>query len=445
MFNPGRLDSLLAIEERGKSALTLKLSEDLVRGNSLCINIESYKDFPTSNNRIHFYKLFITRIVEELVYYLMVNKGALRKLSKEDKKILSVFIKYYYRAIIGEETRRRVDFLTKVYTKQIWKKLYNQFLNKPLNMVLSGASNVLSDTIRKSFALPAIDTTEVFRSYLPEATIIEGETQLESLVNSSESSLFEILRRLSELTKKIGIKSIALFLDRIDEYDPIDSDVNKICAFVEDLGSDINLLQIPNIGTCIVLWDRVFEKLKSSSRVRFDKFGEINTNWNNEDLRRILDKRLSYYRGKSVASSTIFSRLDEIIDLSNCRPRDAIAICNEIFKEHDQNNIDSTILSDSDYANAFRHHVRNFSYQTYCCSLPLKPDLLVQIRRLSANGKVAFTYEELRASMRASPQLTSRAVNLMVKSYGLVRESHPRNYEVTDRKLSYAISNGISI
>lgn len=74
----------------------------------------------------------------------------------------------------------------------------------------------------------------------------------------------------------------------------INSDVDKVADFMVDFLADTEFLYTRDLSIVISLWSEVKNKLNTKN-IRFDKFKEIDIRWKNEELVKLLNKRLYYY------------------------------------------------------------------------------------------------------------------------------------------------------
>lgn len=131
--------------------------------------------------------------------------------------------------------------------------------------------------------------------------------------------------------KALGYKSIVVLFDQIDEVRGINSDVDKVADFMVDFLADTEFLYTRDLSIVISLWSEVKNKLNTKN-IRFDKFKEIDIRWKNEELVKLLNKRLYYYSDNKKNPVTFESLIrsnqsqSQILDLSMGSPRALITL-----------------------------------------------------------------------------------------------------------------------
>ena len=310
----------------GKSALILELCRELSKRNVLPVLIDKYDDIPLENNDKHLLLLIIRSILTNFVVLLTKNPVYLRKLNKYQKEKLSIFIRDFYRSISKSEFEDAYNKVTRYKSKNFIKKILNVFLNKPINITISSGIEIGSDFIRKSLNLPKSDNVDFYKSYIPEFRIeVLSQEEKEEKFLQSYKLLKDILFELTQLIKSVGFKNTVVFLDRIDEFRALDGKINNMVQFTEQILRDTDLLYSKHLSLVFSIWTEVKQRLNEKG-VRFDKFKPIDITWTNEDILRVLNKRLNHFSiVEPYNVDNLFERKDELsslIELSNKSPRD---------------------------------------------------------------------------------------------------------------------------
>ena len=102
-----------------------------------------------------------------------------------------------------------------------------------------------------------------------------------------------MLNFLIKTSETLGFKSIAILFDKIDEFQAINGDVEKITDFSYEILTDTDLLLSNNISIIFSLWSEVKKSLNKRG-VRFDKFKEVDTVWRKDELPKIIINRQTY-------------------------------------------------------------------------------------------------------------------------------------------------------
>ena len=109
--------------------------------------------------------------------------------------------------------------------KNFFKRICNYFLIKPINIILSGASNVAGVTVSKALGLPMVDNKVVYLHFVSELSE-NGEIKDYSKMNYKD--IKEILRETAVLIEKLGYKKLVVFFDKLDEYTKLKSQIDLI-------------------------------------------------------------------------------------------------------------------------------------------------------------------------------------------------------------------------
>ena len=221
---------------------------------------------------------------------MFVNKKARKKLSKYQKEQLAFFIELFFDPQTSEEY---VTSAKEIKQKQRWnfiRKFYNRSL--PLiNGLLNGAIEFGSDFIRKSLGVSIDDVSieNVAREYLKEADLLRvNSIPIDEVVLWEKEKLIKLLKQLKEIANTIGYKSIVILFDKIDEYPEINANVDKIVDFVKDILLDTDFLYTKGLSIIFSIWSDAKRALNKAG-VRFDKFEDINIEWDDTELEMLIN------------------------------------------------------------------------------------------------------------------------------------------------------------
>lgn len=147
-----------------------------------------------------------------------------------------------------------------------------------------------------------------------------------------------MVKLLINIALSLGYESIVVLFDKIDEFSEINADINKVADFTLPILTDTDLLYTNKLSIVFSLWSEVKRTLNNRG-VRFDKFQDIDIKWREEDLERIIDKRLSFYSINKSVPVTLKSLvpLDNdrriLLSLADGSPRSLLLLLNRLYEE----------------------------------------------------------------------------------------------------------------
>lgn len=435
----------------GKSALILELNRELSKRNALSVLIQKYDDIPLENNDKHLLLLIIRNILNNFIIALTKNPFLLKKLNKYDKEKLSILIRDFYRSISKQEYEDVYNKVTKFKTKNLLKRLFNA-INRPINIAISSSIEIGSDFICKSLNLPKVANTTFYKSYLPELKIETlSQNEKESYFLQSYKLLKDTLIDLTRLIQKVGYVNTIVFMDRIDEYRALDGKINNMVLFTEQILKDTDLLYQNGLSLVFSIWTEVKRKLNEKG-VRFDKFKPIDITWTNEDIARILQKRLDHFAiNKPYNMEQLFEsieELDSLIELAHKSPRDLIRLFSTIYDEQSIKNINSSKLEALCILEAKVRFCKEYDYYSiFPSKMGTKEDIVSIINKMLRVGKIYFRSTDLVNVFKFSTQSANSYIKIM-KDYSLIIENDQvatstKEYIITDPKVKFLINNKI--
>jgi len=259
----------------------------------------------------------IIRILVSFLSYVSENQDLIKKLSDEEKKLLTIFIRNYLGSLTGEGIQQLMSELKSLPDrfKDFWQKNVG-FMESVLNFLL------------KTYDLEEIDLPDVKQD---EKKLNETyKYQLESLLL---------------LVKKIGFQSIYILLDRPDETEKTGNDPEKTYQLIQPLIRDLELLGMQGYGFKFFLWDQIEPFYRQDARP--DRVPQYKLQWKKSGLREVLSKRLAAYSGGKIKSFDSIMETGQGIDdviclMANGSPRNMIRLCEKIFAIQGNKNPKST-------------------------------------------------------------------------------------------------------
>lgn len=432
----------------GKSALMHKLQFDLKAEKVFPIVIDDYSGIKPDNNQKELLNLIIEKAVTQLGVILINNKKVLMELKKADKEKLTFFINNFFKTISQDEFNRLYDMTTGIKIRKGLAKVFNILFRKPINIALSGISELFATTVSKSLGLSQV-SEDFYKNYLPEL-VVNGEvkkTDLESLSYSSVKSIFKVL---VELILKCNYKNIVVFCDKIDEYQDLGTNITKIAEFIKAIATDTSLLQLNHCSFVLIIWSRVKDTLNSIGG-RYDKFKPINITWTEDELRKIIDERLKHFSNRKVTIESILpdsEYVNKILKLAYKSPRHLIMLLSKIYDEQITVNTNVNKFSEEAIAKGILNYAKTFDFPSLYPGEKGKKSYIVNVvNRMIKVGKVEFQSTDLVNTFKFSTQSANNDIKIM-KDYGLIIEvdnvgNISKRYQIVEPRIEYLIHEGV--
>jgi len=317
---------VLAPRGGGKTALRRMLEEQAFNNGFLPVTYDRYEfgagqKVEDVNLQYHLRNI-ISRLLVAYLSYLADNPDLIRRLKKEDKKHLSIFIHSYLGDITGDSLQELLKEL---------KGLPERFRDFWRNNV--GVLESLVNILLKRYGLDKID--------LPEA-----KQQEKKLIETYKYQL----EYLYSLTKQLGFKAIYILIDKPDETEQTGNDPEATYCLIRPMLRDLELLGLRGYGFKFFLWEKIEPFYCQDARP--DRVYQYNLSWSREDLKIILSKRLRAFSNENIRSfnelcekKLQFDVDDVICLLANGSPRNVIRICEKIFSMQAEINSQATSIS----------------------------------------------------------------------------------------------------
>jgi len=264
----------------------------------------------------------------------------------------------------------------------------------------------------KKFKEPIADVIKAI-SKAKGAEIDISKVELDKKLQMSHKDNFINLR---DFLRRIGISTIYILVDKVDEQSLTGNDPKASYTFISDLIKDLELLESDGVAFKFFLWDALRPYCVKEARP--DRVFSFTLKWEFTQIRDMLNLRLSAYSSKRITdASTLFDDqkgLGRAVLFSEFSPRDCIRICNRILSE--QYKSDST-------SKKFRLEVVNNSIDQFCKE---KVNEFLQnqnnINHLAKVNAASFSIEELVNKKVASDAPAARNIILPWTSSGLLKK-----------------------
>lgn len=262
---------ILGQRGHGKSSIIHKLKGNLEDSQILTIIIDRFDEISLTNNKVELLNLILQEFVTKYVIFLSKNRTYLKKLNNQDKEELSLLIKLFFKPLTTTEYENRYDEIKKIKNKNLLINIYNKLV-KPANSLIGTGILITSKLIADSFKLTNFEaSSNTYTEYISEISNVNtSANEQENELKHNKRHLKELLNRLNKISKKTYYKSSVVLFDKVDEFQELNQDINKIANFTEDILTDTELLLQNDIAIAFSLWSEVKPIL--SKKVRFDKF-----------------------------------------------------------------------------------------------------------------------------------------------------------------------------
>jgi len=430
----------------GKTALMHQLKTNLDNSNVFVLFIDNFDGIPTKENEKHLIYNIIQKIVTDFCIIISQNPKSIKKLNEFEKEKLSFFIEQFFKTLSRKEYEDRNDKVKKFKTKNFIKNIYNNFFNKPINFLISGGVEILSDTVSKSFNLPKVQPDEFFKNYVPTA-VLNTPKKNSDISNYDYNSLKEILIDLTGIIKKVGFENVVVLFDKIDEYRELKGSINDVCVFIESILKDTNLLMQTNFSLVFSIWDEVRNELASNG-IRFDKFKPIDVSWTSEEITQILNERIKYFGETTKQAEKLLednNELVKLIELSNNSPRDLLHLFGSIYDEQTLVDISSKFLSIQSINKGKMKFCKEYEYYAlFPSKRNSKEDVFRNINRLLKTGKTTLRATDFVTSLKVSTSTANSYIKIITDFNFAKMTDQQYVYEISDPKLKFLIEKGIN-
>lgn len=253
---------------------------------------------------------------------------------------------------------------------------------------------------------------------------------------------------LKSFLNRIGIKTIYILVDKVDEQTLTGNDPKDSYIFISSLIKDLELLETKGVGFKFFLWDAL--KPYCVKGARPDRIIPYTLKWEFSQIRSMLDKRIAAHSSNRLTNAEIlfFEKrgLGRTILFSEFSPRDCIRICNRILSE--QYKLDCS-------TKMFSLDIVNNSIDLFCKE---KVSEFLQsqsnVNYLAKINSVSFTIEELVVKKVASDSPAIRNIiqpwtsSELLKRIGLVNRKGKKavnEYAFFDIRLARYACNSINM
>lgn len=436
----------------GKTITLLDLKAKIGPNRVFCL-IDQFESVKLENNQLDFYSLILQHLTKSALIFISTNRKCLKKISQDDKVLLSFLIMKYGDSITDHQLYSTLEGVQLSWIKRLINRI-SVPLTSLANYGTTAVTNFGNELLTKHFGayLPEISAGTVKKIFPDIQFPVENQFKT---VPISFSLLDSALKMFTRLAGNIPV----VLIDKLDEDMRLENDAELVSKFFKDLVCNNNLLLNPNIQLVISVWKIPFQYL--STVFRESKVSVYYIQWDKTQLEIVLNHRLSVYSNKKVIdyrnlfdSDVLDSDLDDLYKLSNSNPRDLWGIFDAIFKSQYYIDSSSHLISRRALIDGLYRFVEDFQFYEY---YPRKKnaqrntnDIYSYINYLLRLPKVnEFTNGELRDAASTGGSTTNYITGMM--NIGLVNKTDRKRpggaviYQINDPKVSYAIFHEIDI
>jgi len=178
------------------------------------------------------------------------------------------------------------------------------------------------------------------------AVNLDGAFEMEM---GGDESFRYLLYRLSGVVRTLGLNSVFVLVDRVDEFALTATDASNAFAFIRPLLIDLPTLEQDGIGFKFFLWDAMEDAFQGSG-VRGDRVSVHSLQWSTEDLKLMISQRLKAFSDGRVGSlkELMCDSTDLDVDtlaafLAAGSPRDLIRLMARVVAEETRVSDDKTV------------------------------------------------------------------------------------------------------
>lgn len=434
----------------GKTALLFELVKASGPG-SVVAQITDFSAIPITPSQSDIYSLYISTLANALLKRLLPTMAHFRrpyKLTKHDKVLISYLLQHHTSTL---SRNALMDDLRSVQHHRMkrWATSTFNFFRSLLNSAAGAAVDMLSETVSKSLGLPQ-PTLGGAKEYLQAIDL-----SVDSTLDEARANLV-VLQQTVALCKKVGMESLTLVVDRIDEDSRLRNDSELIADFLRPFLTENDIFYQQDLHFIFSIWSVPFQKVKPD--FRSNKFCLEQVRWEPDELLNILNKRLELHSdGKIVAYAQVVDDAaifrEKVLPLANANPRDLWQLMNRIIREQYAQDSTSHVIKVAAMESGIRRFVKEFTFFEY---YPRKKDARANsldvysyIAHLNKLADIRFTTNSLNAAAGTGSSTQNYIVSM--ESIGLVRRCEEKGpngstlYEIRDPKVRFAVENNLEI
>lgn len=456
LLQDGISRSILGQRGQGKSVVVHKLCGDLMRKNCLPLLIDRYDGMPQTNNKRHFMYKIVQKLTLELARKFVNGTLSIHDLPDDLREKYYVLVEMFYDTRWAPKFMEEMKCIKNKKAKNCISRFFNRTFIDFINQVLSGTITLAGESIRRAISPDTcnVNLPSVQYTILPRMQGGDFKTfALQDAEKISQDEYISIINILMKVVSCTYIKSVVVLFDKVDEFDDLKSDVKSVATFMEGILRDNELLYRQHLSVVFSLWSEVYRSLNNMG-VRFDKFPTIDIRWDDQDLEKIINKRLEYFSENKNAPVSLGSLIPEgnikrdVLRLADRSPRTLLRLLSDICSCDERENIVS--FSPEAISRGMMKFCKNFDYASLRpFKIGGKEDLTDWINKILAVKRNCFTVSEWSEGVNSSKNVASKHIEDMRKAELIREKQFPTEdgaivYEVFDPRILHLLSRGVN-
>lgn len=247
-----------------------------------------------------------------------------------------------------------------------------------------------------------------------------AEELIKSLSGEGANAARSVLAKLVEFVRAFGFEGVCVLVDKLDETEATATSAESTAKLIYPLLAHIQLLEVNRFSWILFLWSNLQEHFNGKYSIRLDKIANANITWEEDNLRKMVDKRIKYFsQGNNDFDSLVDGDMSpdgtfrNIVQLSMQSPRELIKLLDTTMREHDAKGIEALLLGQE----SFDLGMDKYSIENIHGWFDSKT--LQQVLRL---GKTSFVNKDVQTVFRIGDQGARMRIKRWVDE-GLVRQS----------------------
>ncbi len=252
-------------------------------------------------------------------------------------------IKYLLLALLSQLKAEESFYLLDSNDKRIINNLNREFLNNLNETDIHSAINTIKGIkgkLQDLWLSTGESINSVINLFLKKNKLSEVDLTYKpkSKEKIADSELLDSIKLIEKIFNKIGINSVFILIDSVDETILTGNDSNKAYQLIKPLIKNLGILEMETIVFKFFLWDKIKEHW--SDDIRLDRIEIFEMKWTKEQIRQLINKRIAVFSSQkyanisSLINYTSARYIDMIYDFAYFSPRDAINIMKSIFDDH---------------------------------------------------------------------------------------------------------------
>jgi len=449
-FNQSNTIILIGDRGTGKTAILLEFERLLEKQSALFCVVDDFSSLKYPFNSADLYKFLISKLSIVLFDKLSIDVKRIKKLSKEEKVLLSYMLKNFLPLVSKRTLKERIEKIQ----IPLFERLFRVFFNNSrgvLNYTATAGGKFIDEYLAKHYkGVPSLISDADIKEFFPELPLTIDDSFNDLEIN------YQLLNDTLKLIKKLDFERIVILLDKVDEDSRLENNGEAIADFISPVLTDNKLLLNKNLQLIFSMWSTPFNYLLENVRTQKHYCPKIN--WTFNDLEKALNKRIKVYsNSKKIDFKKLFHEdftdndFNNLFVLSNGNPRDLWHLMDKLLKNQYRINPDSTVIENNTIKPGIEDFITNFNYfEYYPRKLNAKANSMdfysYTAHLLKLNNSI-FTRNQLsdKAGTGGSTQnyvTGMERIGLIVK---IGQESGVISYRIKDPKVVYALENNIKI